>query len=204
MNERNFDHIKPHHMDSAMEVVKDLYKVPRTGWVRRGVSEEKMESVGQHTDSMISLFNEVIDKIDPENKLDRRKILRMIQIHDWAESKVGDQIVHHDDRTVEQRLTKQKAKDDVQGMEEICAKLGREGEIVFALWNECEDKKTPEAQLVKQIDKLQTIEKAWEYEQVHEGSVLAWEFIKGVKERNQITNEILLKRMLEIENKCKK
>lgn len=205
-SEREFDHIKPEHLDVAMQVTMDLYKVPRSGWIIRGIHPDAAETDGQHTDAMIKIFEEEIGRIDPKERLDRKKMLRMIQIHDWAETKpeVGDQITVNEDREVEVKLKKQKRKDEIQAMDIICAKLGNEGEVIRGLWDEFEANETPEAKIVKQIDKLQAIEKAWEYEQMPGNSVSAWEFIKGVEDRGQITNEFLLKRMNEIKAKCKR
>lgn len=71
------------------------------------------------------------------------------------------------------------------------------------LWLECENKSTLEGRLVKEIDKLQAIIKAYEYESDGE-QVMAQEFIDSVKKRDQITNPVLIEIMSGVEDECKK
>lgn len=113
---------RANNFNSVVDSALDLYKVPRTGWLMRGVKEDEAETVGEHTEAMTTLFDRVIDKIDPENKLDRNRMLKMIQVHDWAEgnSDVGDQVVISEDESVEHKLKKQKESDELSAMKKIC------------------------------------------------------------------------------------
>ena len=190
-------------IDTVISTAFDLYKVPRKAWVDIGVSAEKVENVGQHTEALTALFNSVIEQIDPEKKLDRVKMLRLIQIHDWPEALVGDQIVYNKDKAKEVLLKEKKKKEELEAMEKLCGKFGEKGQKLMILWQEYERGGSAEARLIKQMDKLQAVSKAWEYEKQGK-AVFAQEFIDNIRERGLITQPILLRIMEEIEAKCKK
>ena len=59
-----------------------------------------------------------------------------------------------------------------------------------------------EGKLLKEMDKLQAVLKAYEYEQ-YGTDVRAREFIDNIKKRNQVTNSVLVEIMSEVESKCK-
>ncbi|MBT4120735.1 MAG: HD domain-containing protein [Candidatus Magasanikbacteria bacterium] len=190
--------------EQARKSVGDLYKVPRTGWLNHGIGKDKAETVGEHTDSMIALFESVIDEIDPDKEFDRNRMIRIIQIHDWAEGNpdVGDRVTVIYSGEKEKQLVAQKKSDELKAMESICSKLGNEGEDVMKLWLEFEEQSTPEGKLLKEMDKLQAVLKAYEYEQ-YGTDVRAREFIDNIKKRNQVTNSVLVEIMSEVESKCK-
>lgn len=85
-------------------------------------------------------------------------------------------------------------------MKTICGTLGPEGIIISELWKEYEAGQTPEAQIAKQLDKLQAMLQAWEYEQAGE-HVSAQEFIDY--DRHKITDPLIMKWLQELEIKVK-
>ena len=190
-------------LDLVIESAMDLYEVPRTGWLNHGVDHERVESVGEHTEAVDSLFEQLIEKIDPEHKLDRLKMKRLIQIHDWPESLAGDQVAYDSDPEKEKRLKKKKEEDELQSMQKICTRFGDKGKILMDLWLEYEKGETFEAQVIKQLDKLQFFYKAWEYEQSGE-KINIEELIEQEKTRNRITNPVIRKLFLDLEEKCEK
>ncbi|MFA6534106.1 MAG: hypothetical protein WCT37_02950 [Patescibacteria group bacterium] len=71
MNEENPNWplaVSEKHFDSAAAVVAGLYKIPRTGWVKRGVKNP--ETVGEHTEALIALAEEFGPQVEG---LDQKK-----------------------------------------------------------------------------------------------------------------------------------
>jgi putative hydrolase of HD superfamily len=149
-------------MDLAYEAVNGLNNIHRTGWVARGIPEKESETVGEHTQALIDLANQLFP--DRED-LDHDKLLRMLQIHDWPENITGDKRAITDDEAKRIKFLNDKKLEENVALRSICLKLGEQGKIIFKLWQEFEDQKTPEAKIAKQLDKLQCMLKAWEYEQ---------------------------------------
>lgn len=170
----------------ALTIISDLYKVNRTGWVDRGVGNP--ETVGEHTEQLILLAN--------KNFPEMPGLSKMLKIHDWPEAKknVGDR------RTdsfcpEDHRITKEEKKIlELEAMKDICSNLGRSGKIIMSLWLEYEEGKTERAKIAYQIDKLQAILKALEYQKSGE-PVIAQEFIdyNGGEIKHPILKNILWK-----------
>lgn len=186
--------VEEKHFDNALEVVRGLYGIKRTGWIKRDV--ENPETVGEHTDVLVALGKEVCKKV-PE--LDEKKFLRMLQIHDWPEFIEGDMVTATVPAELREKAESDKFTLELAAMKKICSCLGKEGEVNLALWLEYEQGKTPEASLAKQIDKLQAMLKAHEYQEAKQGIVTAKEFIDH--SRHKITHPVLLVMLDKIDSK---
>lgn len=145
-----------------------LYDTPRTGYKDRGVNDP--ETVGGHTDAVVILGRQLYPHIAGLSK--------MLEIHDWAESDktIGD--ARTDKYCPEERrwTKEEKYEAELAIMQRICSRLGSNGKEILSLWLEFEENKTRRARIAKQLDKLQMILKAIEYERQGE-PVKAQEFI---------------------------
>jgi putative hydrolase of HD superfamily len=148
--------------------LKQLY---RQGWLQRGVSHARCESVAEHTFGVAVLALLVADAHFPE--LDALKVLRMALLHDFGEIYAGD-ITPADgiDRGEKRRLER-------QAMRQVLRKLPR-GLDYIALWEEYERGESPEAQLVRQIDRLEMALQASVYE--HQELANLSEFFMSVEQ----------------------
>jgi putative hydrolase of HD superfamily len=160
--------LKGVNREYALNIIKTLYKIKRTGWVDRGVKNP--ETVGEHTDQLIILANQYFPEISGLNK--------MLKIHDWpeADKNVGDRrtdvfcLKNH-------RITKKRKKIlELEAMKDICINLGYSGKVIINLWLEYEKAETKRAKIAYQIDKLQAILKAIDYQRNGQ-PVVAQEFI---------------------------
>ena len=138
----------------AFAAARGLKTLPRAGWVQRGVRAP--ESVADHS-FRVALMTLLCAPACGEN-LDRDRALRMALVHDLAECVVGD-ITPRDGVSEEA-----KARMEREAMEGLTRALGRAGDDVRALWEEYEGGVTAEARLVKDMDKLEMILQAQEYE----------------------------------------
>ena len=131
-----------------------LKRTPRTGWVRKGV--DRPESVADHMYRMGAMAL-VAGRVEG---LDMERCMKLALVHDMAEALVGD-ITPFDGVTKEEKHAR-----EVAAVEEMKGALGgaAAGEEFQRIWLEYEHCSTPEAQLVKDFDKLEMILQALEYE----------------------------------------
>ncbi|CAM9323411.1 unnamed protein product, partial [Sphacelaria rigidula] len=170
----------PSNALAFLRVVGKLKQLKRTGWVHRGVSLP--ESVSDHMYRMAMCAFLVTDP-----KLDRSRVMKLAVVHDLAEALAGDIAPFQNVSKEEKRRLEE------EGLEKICATIGSDpiGEVLHAhdnaqrllavaasvataseikaLWLEYEDCTSAEARMVKDLDKMEMIVQADEYERGKEG-----------------------------------
>lgn len=147
--------------------LKQLY---RQGWLLRGVSPERCESVAEHTFGMAVLSLFIASAYFPE--LDLLKVLRMALLHDFGEIYAGD-IVPADHVSATEKHAREQA-----SAAQVFSHLPN-GNDYLALWQEYEESATAEARFVKQMDRLEMALQASVYEQ--QGIVDASEFLASAQ-----------------------
>jgi putative hydrolase of HD superfamily len=130
-----------------------LKETARAGWGLRGIGHA--ESVADHS-FRVGLLALVLAR-DADPPLDRERCVAMALVHDLAESIVGD-ITPFDGVSGEEKNRRERA-----AMECLSALLG-DGEVL-RLWEEYQAAETAEARLVKDLDRLETVLQAAEYEE---------------------------------------
>ena len=122
----------------------NLKNISRQGWIDK-LSLKHPESVADHSYSM-AIMGMLIS--DLEN-YDSEKILKMILLHDLAESKIGDYTPDEIDQDEKVRI-------ENNSFFEITKKLPTILKSQYdELWKEYQNHSTPESQIVHQIDKLE-------------------------------------------------
>ena len=122
----------------------NLKNIPRQGWIDK-LSITHPESVADHSYSM-SIMAMIIS--DLEN-YDSEKILKMVLLHDLAESKIGD-------FTPGQISKDEKEKIENQAFHEIIENLPTRISSEYAeIWKEYQNQISVESQIVHQIDRLE-------------------------------------------------
>jgi len=141
---------------TILDFLKDtsnLKNIPRQGWIDK-LSITNPESVADHSYSM-SIMAMIIS--DLEN-YDSEKILKMVLLHDLAESKIGD-------FTPGQISKDEKEKIENQAFREIIEKLPNSIKLEYAeIWKEYQNQISVESQFVHQIDRLEMALQAKMYE----------------------------------------
>lgn len=140
-------------IDFAKEVGK-LKSVKRSGWLLHGIKNP--ESVAEHTFRVAVLAM----VLAPKFGLDSEKVLKMALLDDLAEGIVGDLVVergHTPGKRNHQHTLEKKA------LRKIFS-LVDDGQKFISLWEELQAKKTQEARLVKQVERLEMAIQALEYE----------------------------------------
>lgn len=136
-------------------LTRSLKTTKRTGWVMSGV--QNPESIADHMYRMSLMA--MIASFSNES-LDTNRCIKLALIHDLAEAKVGD-ITPHCGVSDEEKY-----KLELATMEQIQAMLGplMGGDEILELWKEYEEGTTTEAKLLKDLDKIEMILQAQEYE----------------------------------------
>jgi len=122
----------------------NLKKIPRQGWIDK-LSLDNPESVADHSYSM-AVMSMVISDLENYNS---EKILKMVLLHDLAESKIGDY-------TPEQLSNEKKNKLENNAFGEIIKNLPDLIKSQYLqIWQEYQENNSPDSKIVHQIDRLE-------------------------------------------------
>lgn len=164
--------------------LKQLY---RQGWLRHGVPAERCESVAEHVFGMALLAWWVADTSFPS--LDRDKVIRMVLVHEIGEVYTGD-LIPSDGVPPEEKHRLER-----EAVWKVVGKLPHGAEYL-ALWEEFEETQSPEARLVRQLDRLEMAFQASVYE--HSGMGDLGEFFATTDQA--LVDEILRGVLAELED----
>ena len=137
-----------HELDGILAFLRTaerLKSTPRSGWTTAG----ERESVAAHT-WRLSLMAAVLSDRFPG--IDLARLLKICLIHDLGEALHGD--VPAPQQSVEAGKSAREREDLASVLAPLPARLRDE---LTGLWDEYEAARTPEAQLAKGLDKLETI-----------------------------------------------
>ncbi|MEW5871603.1 MAG: HD domain-containing protein [Chloroflexota bacterium] len=123
-----------------------LKQLFRQGWLRRGVTRERCESIAEHSFGVALLALWLAQAYFPE--LDTSKVVQMALLHDFGEVYAGD-IIPGDPVSAEEKRQREAA-----SVAQVFGKLPG-GEAYRCLWEEFETGQSPEARFVRQIDRLE-------------------------------------------------
>jgi len=148
----------------------NLKNISRQGWIDK-LSIEHPESVADPSYSM-AIMGMVIS--DFEN-YDTEKILKMILLHDLAESKIGD-------FTPEQITKSEKEKIENHAFYDIIETLPNSIKSPYtSIWKEYQNQISVEAKIVHQIDRLEMALQAKMYEKSGSSKVNTATFLQTAK-----------------------
>lgn len=157
-------------------VIEKLKVLPRTGWLQWDI--DSPETVYEHirlVRMMAVSYKESLGLSSDE----LQELLNMIEIHDWPEALVGDGVILGDEIDVKD-LRAHKTARELEAMKIICDSL-EDGELILALYERYTKGGDKIAKLTKQIEKLQAVFKAVEYENLYKKRGLTKEFLHYTK-----------------------
>ena len=161
-----------HYAPQFEHVIQALDTLQRTGWVQWKIRNP--ETVWEHILAVRKLAISYKDKLGL-NDTEFRDLLDMIEIHDWPEALVGDGVILGDEQDVE-KLRIEKKKREMEAMKKICSDT-IEGSEILDLYVRYSNGGDKVARLVKQLEKLQAVFKASEYERTQAKHGLTAEFM---------------------------
>ncbi len=153
------------HLVKFFHAAEQLKREKRKGWLDRGVKDA--ESVADHSFRLALMAMVFAER----QHLDVCKCVKMALVHDLPEALVGDSISRPGDEANEELRQKKHEKEE-KALKEIVGNLGKKNaEQIFSLWQEFEERKTKEARLVFELDRLEATFQAAEY--VNKGLIKA-------------------------------
>ncbi len=176
---------KLRYKDIAPKEWEILGNIPRTGWVRRGI--ENPETVQSHTIDCRKLVIDFVEHLE-YNMCEIFQILNMLEVHDYPEIITGDIVNLITDPHKKKMFLQNKFKLEHDAMIEITKNLGPAGREMLNLWLRFDKGEDKLAIFAREIDKYQSIEKAWEYQQFTQ-KVKVKDFIDYLRE--DITHPLL-------------
>lgn len=149
---------------AVLDKANDLKQLPRTGWLLAGVSAP--ESVAAHSYATALLALLLADAINADwggqgltRPLDSERVLRIALLHDLTESLLTDL----PKRSAELLGREAKREAEARAAQQIFATVP-DGAAYAELWAEYASGATPEAQVVRDADKLEMVHQALRYE----------------------------------------
>ena len=164
----------------------NLKNISRQGWIDK-LSLKHPESVADHSYSM-AIMGMIISDLENYNS---EKILKMILLHDLAESKIGDYTPNQISKENKTKI-ENNAYDEIINMLPDAIKL-QYGEI----WEEYQKQESPESKIVYQIDKLEMVLQAKMYQKKGAPTEAVVSFFKSAESEiihpklKEILNQIL-------------
>ncbi|XP_018598033.1 5'-deoxynucleotidase HDDC2 [Scleropages formosus] len=154
-----------------MKLVGQLKRVPRTGWVYRHVKNP--ESVSDHMYRMAVMALTLADE-----SFDKSRCIKLALVHDMAECIVGD-IAPADNVSKEEKHRREE--DAMKHLTSLLKDSVRKE--IYELWEEYESQLSPEARLVKELDQLEMVLQAHEYEELENNPGKMQEFFDTTQGR---------------------
>lgn len=149
---------KTNAMLAFTQLVRLLKTQKRTGWVDHKIPSDRVETISDHMYRM-----SIIAMTIPNSKINTDTCVKIALVHDIAESLVGDITPFGGVSKAEKHRRELATIEYLQQlMEPYNPHFARE---LKRLWLEYEEMLLPEAVYVKDIDKFEMIQQAWDYEQ---------------------------------------
>ena len=136
-----------------LKTAANLKKISRQGWIDK-LSIENPESVADHSYSM-AVMSMIISDLENYNS---EKLMKMVLLHDLAESKIGDHTPEQLDKKEKMELENNAFHKIVQNLPDLIKSQ------YLQIWQEYQENSSPESKIVHQIDKLEMAIQAKVYE----------------------------------------
>ena len=135
------------------KIVANLKNIDRQGWIDK-LSIDNPESVADHTYSMAVMSMVISDLED----YDSEKIIKMVLLHDLAESEIGDHTPEQIDKDEKRKL------EDIS-FNKIIENLPKNIRTQYLqIWNEFQEGISEESIIVHQLDRLEMVLQAKIYQ----------------------------------------
>lgn len=148
--------MSPETLLAFLRTALGLKRVPRTGWLLRGLVD--VESVAEHTWGVALIVLALAPEV--EGPLDREKALVIALVHDLPERSLSD----IPSPALAHLPPEAKREAEEAALSEIVRGLPG-GDRLRVWWREFEEGSTPEGRLVRDADRLEMLLQAYLYEE---------------------------------------
>lgn len=143
-----------------LHAIEQLKQELRHSWTSNG----RQESVAEHSWRLALMLVVCAPYLD--KKIDLLKAIKMALFHDLGEAKIGDQ--HYLDINASEESKNNRLHKEGVAVSELTHLLVPQGQAIFNLWQEFEEKNSEEAKIVYFLDKLEACI------QHNEADILTW------------------------------
>jgi putative hydrolase of HD superfamily len=162
------------------KVIGKLKRTPRTGWKMAGV--KNYESVAEHS-LRVALLAMLLSDLKGKRA---DKLVRMALVHDLEEAVTGDIVTFH--KTKEKQKALERSRKGIKKALSVLPKNLQEKYI--RLWEETEQLKTADSKFLKQLDYIEQMFQASEYE--HEQGINLQQFWEFMEKKFRFTDPIIM------------
>jgi putative hydrolase of HD superfamily len=149
------------------KIIGELKRVSRKGWLKAGIRPESVADHVYRTTFLAMVYSDL-------KELNCEKIMRMALLHDLPETITGD-------LTPEERTAELKEK-EYAAMSKILSYLPQNLKRKYEeIWKDFEESKSEEARIVRELDKLEMVLQALEYQREGYKKERLEEFWKNAK-----------------------
>lgn len=176
-----------------IQIVRLLKTSKRTGWVDKGIPVHEVETIADHMYRM-----SIISMLIPSQKINTDKCVKVAVVHDIAEALVGD-ITPFGGVTKTEKHRREF--ETIKYMSSLIQPYNEDfAHEIVELWLDYEEIRTLEARYVKDIDKYEMIQQAWDYEQEYGTKYDLSEFYASrssivTKEVGELCDEVIRQRV---------
>lgn len=147
--------MKPEDFIKFAKIIGLSKKLKRAGWIREKIKDP--ESVAEHSFRLIVISMVLAKTL----KVNQGKLIKMAIIHDLGETITGDIVVERGKKILaHKRLKKERMEEEA--IKELLGVFGQEYHQIFY---ELRERKSKEAKIFWQLDKLEMAFQAKEYEE---------------------------------------
>ncbi|KAI5966845.1 uncharacterized protein KGF55_000254 [Candida pseudojiufengensis] len=145
------------HLLAFLNIISSLKFQKRTGWMDHGIPKFDTESIADHMYRM-----SILSMIVPPSTVNKDKCVKIAIIHDIAECLVGDITPF---AGISKSEKHRREKETIEYLQQIIKPYNSEfATEMYELWTDYEEIRTIEARYVKDIDKFEMIQTAYDYE----------------------------------------
>ncbi|KAI5950925.1 hypothetical protein KGF54_003999 [Candida jiufengensis] len=145
------------HLIAFLQIISSLKFQKRTGWMDHGIPKFETESIADHMYRM-----SILSMIVPPSTVNKDKCVKIAIIHDIAECLVGDITPF---AGINKNEKHRREKDTIEYLKTIIEPYNSEfAKEMVELWFDYEEIRNIEARYVKDIDKFEMIQTAYDYE----------------------------------------
>jgi putative hydrolase of HD superfamily len=142
------------HLDRLKQQIRFVIEIDKLKRVVRQtilMDRSRLENDAEHS-WHLAVMAMLLSEYAAENNIDLFRVIKMVLVHDLVEIDAGDTYCYDDEAIENQRQREEKAADRI-----FCVLPDDQSKEIRILWDEFNDRETPEARFAASLDRLQPL-----------------------------------------------
>jgi len=142
------------HLDRLKQQIRFVIEIDKLKRVVRQtilMDRSRLENDAEHS-WHLAVMAMLLSEYAAENNIDLFRVIKMVLVHDLVEIDAGDTYCYDDEAIEDQRQREEKAADRI-----FCVLPDDQSKEIRILWDEFNDRETPEARFAASLDRLQPL-----------------------------------------------